>query len=206
MRLFRPGLLSRLAFPGAVFRIGNTKKSLYLTFDDGPDPWSTPGLIEILDRYKIKALFFCNGRNAEKYPCLIGALRAGGHMVGNHGYEHLNGWLTGTRKYLEDVSAASEFTSSSWFRPPYGRISFSQYNQLKKIYKIFFWDLMPYDFDTQFDNEKPLEVLKKKIRPGSVIVLHDAPGSSCISFLSPFIEYAYAEGYVFCLPHDSPEK
>jgi peptidoglycan/xylan/chitin deacetylase (PgdA/CDA1 family) len=94
LRLFRPGIFSRVFYPGAFFRFRTREKVLCLTFDDGPDPESTPEILEILAARKVKALFFCTGRNAELYPRLVQQIRAAGHITGNHGFDHLNGWKT----------------------------------------------------------------------------------------------------------------
>ena len=150
-----------------------------LTFDDGPDPDSTPQLLDILDKHDIKALFFCDGRAAEKYPDLINRMISKGHIIGNHGYNHLNGWKTSLKKYIADVVNAAPYTSSGLFRPPYGRLRFNQYRELKEKYKIVFWDIMPYDFDRSFGSGNSLRVLKKKLRRGSIIVLHDTTKFNC---------------------------
>ena len=90
MRLFRPGFLAGCLYPEAIFRIKTTDKILFLTFDDGPDPDSTPRLLDILKKNDIKALFFCNGGAAEKYSYLMDRIRNEGHLTGNHGYNHYN--------------------------------------------------------------------------------------------------------------------
>jgi peptidoglycan/xylan/chitin deacetylase (PgdA/CDA1 family) len=197
MRLFRPCFVAACIYPEAIFRIKTDEKVLCLTFDDGPDPDSTPELIELLDKHNVKGLFFCNGRAAEKYPELVELLVSKGHKIGNHGCSHLDGWRTSTEKYSEDVSKADEFTGSRFFRPPYGRMKIGQYRKLKGKYKIVLWDIMPYDFDIKFGSRKSLQVLKKKIRPGSVIVLHDTPFSAAKIILGEFLTSAINAGYRF---------
>jgi peptidoglycan-N-acetylglucosamine deacetylase len=200
MRLFRSGFFADCLYPEAIFRIKTTEKLLCLTFDDGPHPNSTPLILEILDKYNIKAVFFCDGRSAKEYPDLINQITSKGHIIGNHGYNHLNGWRTSTEKYIDDIGKAATNTSASLFRPPYGRLRLGQYRRLKKNYKIVFWDLMPYDFDTSFGSEDSLEILKSMIRPGSVIVLHDKPNSATIAILKEFLAFAVDEGYRFEIP------
>ena len=68
MRLFRPCFIAGWLYNDAIFRIRTGEKLLYLTFDDGPDPESTPEMLDILDKHFVKVLFFCNGKAAEKYP------------------------------------------------------------------------------------------------------------------------------------------
>ena len=202
MRFFRPCFIAGWLYRDAIFRIRTTEKLLCLTFDDGPDPDSTPQLLDILDTHSIKALFFCDGRAAEKYPDLINRIISKGHIIGNHGYSHLNGWITSLKSYVTDVSNAAPFTSSRLFRPPYGRLRFNQYRKLKGNYKVVFWDIMPYDFDRSFGSRNSLRVLKKKLRRGSIIVLHDTKNSTLQDFLTGFIDFSTGKGYSFILPEE----
>jgi peptidoglycan/xylan/chitin deacetylase (PgdA/CDA1 family) len=200
MRIFRPFFIASLFYPEALFRLKSSEKQLCLTFDDGPDPENSPVVLDILNKYEVKAIFFCDGRAAEKYPYLIDLIKSKGHLVGNHGYNHLNGWRTTEESYINDTEKAAEYTSSTLFRPPYGRLKPGQYRQLKRQYKIVLWDVMPYDFDKSFHPAESYNVLLRKIRPGSIIVLHDKQFSSLIPFLHQFIETASHRGYRFVLP------
>jgi peptidoglycan/xylan/chitin deacetylase (PgdA/CDA1 family) len=200
MRLFRPCFIAGWLYHDAIFRIRTTEKLLYLTFDDGPFPDSTPQLLDILDKHSVKALFFCDGRAAEKYPGLIIMMISKGHIIGNHGYNHHDGWITSMNKYAGDVNKAAPFTSSVLFRPPYGRLRINQYRKLCETYKIVLWDIMPYDFDTSFGSANSLRILKNKIRPGSIIVLHDTPDSAANKILDEFITFSISSGYKFILP------
>ena len=200
MRLFRPCFVARWLYPEALFRINKAEKQLCLTFDDGPDPDSSPKVLDILNKYDVKAIFFCDGRAAEKHADLIDLIKSKGHLIGNHGYSHLDGWKTSVKKYVADTEDAAKHTSPYLFRPPYGRLKLGQYRQLKKRYKIVFWDLMPFDFDRSFHPAESYNILLRKIRPGSLIVLHDQPYSSLIPFLHQFIETANHRGYRFVLP------
>jgi peptidoglycan/xylan/chitin deacetylase (PgdA/CDA1 family) len=145
-------------------------------------------------------LFFCSGKAAERYPDLIRRLLDCGHIIGNHGYNHYDGWKVPENVYKDDIKRASAFIESRLFRPPYGRLKLSQYREIIKEYSIFFWDLMPYDFDKNFSRERSLSVLKKKIRPGSVIVFHDTPDAVSVDLLNEFIFHAHNHGYRFALP------
>jgi peptidoglycan-N-acetylglucosamine deacetylase len=197
MRIFRAVWFAGWIYPGALFRIDTREKLLCLTFDDGPDPGSTPALLELLSSRQIRCIFFCNGKNAEKHPELISAILNAGHIIGNHGYSHPDGWKTKTSTFIEDVGKAEKFTSGSLFRPPFGRMKPAQLRLLKKKYTIVLWDLMPYDFDSSFGPENVLKILKNGIRPGSVIVLHDSKRSCALEILPEFIDYAVGEGYSF---------
>lgn len=197
MRFFKPCFVAGWIYPNALFRVKTSEKLLFLTFDDGPDPESTPVLLEILKKYSIQVIFFCNGREAEKYPEIIGQIKSQGHLLGNHGYNHLNGWRTSTEDYISDIEHAAGFTSSDLFRPPYGRLSPDQYRKLRYKYRILFWDIMPYDFDINFGVSDSLEILRKNIRPGSIIVFHDTGESGVLKFLEEFILFSKNEGYRF---------
>ncbi|HLN21309.1 MAG TPA: polysaccharide deacetylase family protein [Bacteroidales bacterium] len=200
MRVFRPSGLFRKLFPEVTFRLGTNKKQICLTFDDGPDPSSTPFILDILAEFSIKAVFFCNGNKAEQNQGLMNAIRSAGHITGNHGYLHADGWKTHYKKYIRNVSKADDVTSDKLFRPPYGHLTFLQYRNLKKRYNIIMWDLMPYDFDKSFGTGNCMWILRTQTRPGSVIVLHDTHKSFAKDILREFIEFALDEGYEFVLP------
>ena len=199
IRLYRPFSLFRLAFREALFRVRTRNKVLFLTFDDGPDPESTPHILEILQDHDVKAAFFCSGERAEKYPELVELIISRGHQTGNHGYRHLSGWSTATHLYIQNVSDAAASLTTPFFRPPYGHIRPGQYKILKKNHKIVFWDILGYDFDTDFPPDRCREAISKRIRPGSVIVLHDKNRSSAPAFLDRFLDEAAEEGFRFGL-------
>ena len=199
MRSFRPLWPLRFLYPDALFRIKTKEKVLYLTFDDGPDREVTYPLLRILSDNSVKAIFFCSGKSASGNPELLNAIKSNGHIIGNHGFDHNDGCLTSQNDYIEDVVKASAVTSRNLFRPPYGRMKPGQYRNLIKKYRIIMWDIMPYDFDVAFGPRKSLSVLKKYMRPGSVIVLHDKKGSTLLEFIEEFIVFARMEGYNFRL-------
>jgi peptidoglycan/xylan/chitin deacetylase (PgdA/CDA1 family) len=200
MRFFRPLFIAKWIYPDAVFRIRNREKKLFLTFDDGPDPLSTPLIINILERHNVKALFFCRGDAAVQNPQLIQEIKKRDHLIGNHSYTHLNGWKSSVRKYCLDAKQSADYTSVELFRPPFGKIGFRQYRILSKTSRIFFWDVIPYDFDKRMTPARCLDVLAKYVRNGSVIALHDSADSLCTLFLDDFLVHAKSRGFEFSLP------
>jgi peptidoglycan/xylan/chitin deacetylase (PgdA/CDA1 family) len=184
-------------YPEAVYRINGMGKRLYLTFDDGPDPDSTPLILDILQSHDVNATFFCTGSKVLASPGLFGRVAAGGHTIGNHGFSHLNGLKTPIRTYCSDILRGRDITCSNLFRPPYGRLRVRQYRLLERSMQIVFWDLMPYDFDRKLAPEASYSILSQRIRPGSVIVLHDTASSSAAVYLGRFIDRALKEGYSF---------
>ncbi|NMC37544.1 MAG: polysaccharide deacetylase family protein [Bacteroidales bacterium] len=200
MRQYRPFYLIRKIYARAVFRISTDEKVLCITFDDGPNPDSTYKILNILDSYQVKAMFFLTGINVENHPGIKETIIDRGHQIGNHGYLHMSGWSTSYHKYTGNISKAAGLIPSVFYRPPYGRLTPRQYRNLINDYILVFWDLMPYDFSRFHSVGKCLKILKKKIRPGSIIVLHDSPDSKVTGFLAEFIEFAAGQGYSFALP------
>jgi peptidoglycan-N-acetylglucosamine deacetylase len=191
-----------IIYPDAIFRITGTGKKLYLTFDDGPDPVSTPRILDILQSNDVTATFFCTGSKVLGSPGLLGRIAAGGHTIGNHGFSHLNGLKTPVRTYCADIFKGRDVTSSNLFRPPYGRLRVRQYRILERTMRIVFWDIMPYDFDKSMSPEASYSILSSRCRPGSVIVLHDKPGSNVLEYLDRFIRSSLDKGYTFGSPDD----
>lgn len=171
-------------FKDVTFYIENSE-SLYLTFDDGPHPESTPYILNNLSSLNIKATFFCTGHQVQKYPELVEQIRSEGHLIGNHGFSHLNGWRTNTEKYISNFNKAKGILESNLFRPPYGKLSWRQYSHLKRKSKIILWDNMPRDFDDSLSTDKIITNFNNNLRPGSIIVLHDNPKSklNCLAVL-----------------------
>ena len=87
--------------------------AIVLTFDDGPDPEVTPWVLDLLKQYNAHATFFCIGSNVEQYPEVYQRILNEDHVVGNHTYDHINGWKTNTDKYIADVDKASAFIKSN---------------------------------------------------------------------------------------------
>jgi peptidoglycan/xylan/chitin deacetylase (PgdA/CDA1 family) len=197
IRLYRPLFIARYIYRKALFRIKTRERILCLTFDDGPFPGSTEHILEILEKTGVKAIFFCTGSQASSNPGLMNMVRSAGHVTGNHGYQHISGFTSTSEEYLENSQSASALTSDKLFRPPYGRMTITQYRKLSGKFRIVMWDLMAYDFDKSTGLERSLAVLKSKIRPGSVIVLHDKPDSTVHEFLEEFINYCKKDGYRF---------
>ncbi len=91
-----------------MYGVLTQKKSIYLTFDDGPHPVATPFVLDELKRYNAKATFFCIGKNVVADPEIYKRILDEGHAVGNHTQNHLNGWKTKDEIYLDDVTEAGK--------------------------------------------------------------------------------------------------
>jgi peptidoglycan/xylan/chitin deacetylase (PgdA/CDA1 family) len=175
--------LVKKLFSGYVWDIPNSEKKVYLTFDDGPTPEVTDWVLNQLDKYNATATFFCIGKNIEANSTIFQRIIDQGHCIGNHTYNHLNGWKTKTDVYLENVESCHQSISqrsttkseTKLFRPPYGKIKPSQSIRLKsKGYKIIMWDVLSADFDQNITKEKCLENVILNVKSGSIIVFHDS--------------------------------
>lgn len=171
-----PALLKAL-YKSCIWNLSPAQPSVYLTFDDGPHPTATPFILDLLKKYDAKATFFCIGKNVIEYPEIYQRILEEGHHAGNHTHNHLNGWKTGTDKYIENILEARKYISTSLFRPPYGRITPFQIRQLKKVIpgvKVVMWDVLSADFDTERSGEECVQNVVFKAKAGSVIVFHDS--------------------------------
>lgn len=167
-----PKLLTYL-FSSFIWKIPNDNKTVYLTFDDGPTEKVTRKILEVLKNEKVKASFFCVGKNVEKYPDLFACIKAEGHAVGNHTNTHLNGWKTNKKQYLEDVEEADKLIKSNLFRPPYGKLNWRSKKDLQRKYKIVMWDVAGGDFDPYLSIKDVVKNIINNVNPGSIVVLHD---------------------------------
>jgi len=173
MRFVRvPQLLKKL-FPGFTWDYNTGEKVVYITFDDGPIPESTPWTLALLKEKGIKASFFCVGDNVRKYPDLYQNILDDRHAVGNHTHNHLRGFTNQTQSYVDNVKLASQYIHSKLFRPPYGMIKRLQAKKLLKDYKIIMWDVLSEDYRQDITPESCFKAMLKNIRPGSIILFHN---------------------------------
>lgn len=172
---------------------------VYLTFDDGPTPEVTEKTWDLLECFHAKATFFLVGANVEKYPEYLEKYQAKGHQIGNHSYDHLNGWNTQNEVYFESVNKASSFIPGSLFRPPYGKIKRSQTKELKSGYSIVMWSVLSGDFDPKVDADKCASNVIDNVENGSIVVLHDSKKAANVMLAAlPIILRSLSEkGYVF---------
>lgn len=195
-----PQFITRL-FSYLTWSVPNNENKIFLTFDDGPVPETTPKVLELLDNYNIKATFFCIADNVQKYPELFEELKKKGHAYGNHTFNHLKGWKVTNKHYFENTEKAHELIQSPLFRPPYGRLKPSQAHYLiqKKNYKIFMWNVLSRDYNPHVSPDACLKNVKKYTSTGSIIVFHDSIKASKNMFyaLPKSIEYLKEKGFVF---------
>ena len=196
-----PWLLKKL-YPQLTWDINSTTRCIYLTFDDGPIPIVTPAVLNILKQYNAKATFFCIGDNVRKHPDIFEQVKADGHAIGNHTFNHLKGWKTDTQTYLDNFLQADKLLNTPLFRPPYGRIKRAQIRALKTAkpdLNIFMWDVLRGDFDMALQPEDCLKGVLKYTEAGSMVVFHDSiKAFKRLEYVLPrALEVWSKEGYSF---------
>lgn len=193
MYLIKTPLLLKKIYPkNLLWNKSRVDKIIFLTFDDGPIPIVTPWVLKTLKNFDAKATFFCIGDNIIKHPEVYEQLKADGHQIGNHTFNHLKGWITDDKTYLENYLKCQQLTQTNLFRPPYGRIKRSQIKLIEKQNlsheindfdqsqisnlksQIVMWDVLSGDFDINLSPEKCLKNVLKHTKNGSIVVFHDS--------------------------------
>ena len=199
MLIEQPPKLLRWLYPSALWRMDTNEKAVYLTFDDGPIPEITPWVLDLLNKYQIKATFFMVGDNVRKHPKEFQMVVERGHRVGNHTFNHIGGFRHLSYNYLENTNKADELIKSNLFRPPQGWRRWGQYIVLKNRYTIVMWDLVTRDYSKHLNGPQVLAIVKKYVRNGSIITFHDSIKSEKnMKYALPrAIEWLKEQGYEF---------
>lgn len=201
MYFHKSNFLLKKLYPTLTWEKPTEEKIVYLTFDDGPVPYLTEWVLDTLYQYKAKATFFCVGDNIRKYPEIFEKVKMQGHSVGNHTFNHVNGWKTPLELYLENIHLCQQFTgiNTCLFRPPYGKITRKQAAHVLKSHQIIMWDVLSGDFDQKLS---PAICLKKSIQytqKGSIITFHDnVKAQKNLRYVLPeYLSYFSSQGYKF---------
>jgi peptidoglycan/xylan/chitin deacetylase (PgdA/CDA1 family) len=207
MRLITTPKILRMFYPSFLWEMPKGEKKLYITFDDGPHPTITPQVLEILKKFNAKATFFCVGNNVKKYKETFELIKKEGHSVGSHTFNHERGWKTKTKDYVNSVKEACNLIQSPLFRPPHGRIKFSQVRALNKNFRIsesqnlriVAWTVISYDWDKELTPDDCFNNVIKNADDGSIIVFHDSEKAvnNMIPALNKVLEYYTDKGYTF---------
>ena len=196
-----------LLYSTLTWRLPSQSNTLYLTFDDGPVPGPTDFVLETLKKFGAKATFFCIGENIRKHSSLLKEIADNGHAIGNHTFNHINGWRTSAENYRSNIELCRNeivaqlglaFDIQVLFRPPFGRISRHQIRILSD-YRIIMWDVLSIDYNKDLKPEKCLRNTIAASRPGSIIVFHDSyKAERNLTYALPrFIEHYMDQGFVF---------
>ncbi len=174
MIIEQPAVYLRWLYPKALWRMDRRERAVYLTFDDGPIPESTPFILDILRRFGVRATFFVVGDNVRKYPDLFQQIIDEGHLVGNHTHNHISGFRHTVRDYMFNVEKANAYIRSHFFRPPHGWMRLSQYAWLSRRYKVVMWDVVTRDYSKWMTPDDIVNNVKRYVRNGSIITFHDS--------------------------------
>ena len=201
MIIEQPAIYLRWLYPKALWRMDRREHAVYLTFDDGPIPESTPFILDTLRRYAIKATFFMVGDNVRKHPDLYEQIVGEGHQVGNHTHNHISGFRHSLHSYSYNVEKANAYIHSHLFRPPHGWIRPVQYALLtqQKRYKMVMWDLVTRDYSKWLNADDVVNNVKRYARNGSIITFHDSLKAidKLRTALPQSIEWLKEQGYAF---------
>lgn len=177
------------------------EKIVALTFDDGPHPVQTAKVLQVLRAHQAPACFFCIGANVKGNEALLRQITEEGHLVGNHSFGHANLFplysLPRMKKDLQACQFALEQVTSqkiSLFRPPFGVTNPTVARAVRRLgYIPIGWNIRT--FDTQRPAvEKVLKRIRNKLRPGSVILLHDRMPDSDL-LLKEILNLIREQGY-----------
>ena len=190
----------KMLYPGCLWNYpASDGKKIYLTFDDGPHAAATPFVLDELKKYNAKASFFCIGKNVIAETAIYKRILTEGHRVGNHSFNHLNGWKTDNRVYIENIEKAHQQIDSDLFRPPYGRATAFQIRNLKEKlnYKIVMWDVLSGDFDPSVNGQVAAERVIRTSKSGSIVVFHDSAKAFQVLQVALPVILAYFSGQGF---------
>lgn len=198
----------------AINKESGTGGKVCLTFDDGPDQRYTPEVLNILKKYKVPALFFLVGAKAERFPDLVKRIEAEGHQIGSHTYFHRHAYLLSPWKSLKTITKGVQALEAIikkpivWFRPPWGVLNFFQYLWVRRLgLRIVLWNSSARDWLKKTGASGIMKLLLPKVKPNSIILLHDAGGepgapANTIAALPGIIEKLRAAGYTFVTPEE----
>lgn len=209
MLIEQPAKWLRWLYPKALWRMDETDHSVYLTFDDGPIPESTPHILKILRENDVKATFFVVGDNVRKYPELFKQIIEEGHRIGNHTFNHFGGARHTIFTYEKNATMCDEIInkylpeerrlSPPLFRPPHGWMRHAQYHLFRKKYRIVMWDLVTRDYSHHLSPYDVVRNIHTYARNGSIITFHDSLKSiDKLYFALPAsLRFLKTEGYEF---------
>lgn len=156
-------------------------QSLYLTFDDGPDPDWTPRILDLLAEAGASATFFVIGSQAQALPQLVRRIVAAGHELGNHTWSHRHPWVLGSRAAREEVRAGARVLAditgipARYFRPPHGRIRRCMVEAAAgEGQALVMWDVSAIDWGP-LGRAAGIASRLARTRAGDIVLMHDAP-------------------------------
>lgn len=173
--------------------------SIFLTFDDGPEPGITEFVLDTLASYKAKATFFCVGDNIEANKSLYERIIGEGHSLGSHTMSHLRGSTASNADYIKEADLFNEKFGTKLFRPPFGQLSLIQLIMLhKKGFKIVLWSCDTKDWKVGEYQENDVVTVLDSITPGDIVLMHFSKKHEArTTYILPLIlEKIYKKGLI----------
>jgi peptidoglycan/xylan/chitin deacetylase (PgdA/CDA1 family) len=162
---------------GSTFAVATDERLMALTFDDGPDPEHTPRLLELLARHGAKATFFMVGARAARHPELVARVAAGGHEIGNHGWDHPSLPSLPSAAVAEQIERTRAVLAphgQALMRPPYGHQDLRTHRIARRLgYRPVFWSVTGEDWRGH-DAATIAEHVLDRAAPGAIVLLHDS--------------------------------
>ena len=171
-----------------------------LTFDDGPHQTCTPALLNGLKQREVKATFFLMGENIAGKEPLVQRMQAEGHLIGNHGYRHIQMTKEEAEQACADIEQTEKLIQSitgkrpEYLRPPYG--DWNEQLECRVNLTTVLWNVDSLDWKFQ-NTDRIVRRVEKDVKDGDIILMHDLTEHSVSAALS-FIDTMYAKGYEFC--------
>lgn len=160
------------------------QRKIALTFDDGPG-YFTPEVLALLERFQVKATFFCIGKNIELHPGMLAEAYKSGHIIGNHSYSHSHFFdFYGADKVTVELQATDALIKQAigrkpaFFRPPYGVTNPNIRKALEVTgHQLIGWSIR--SMDGVSNNEKAIyKRIIRQLKPGGIVLLHDTSQAS----------------------------
>lgn len=205
-----PTLIRNCDWHGSVAtRFETTKREVYLTIDDGPDPRDTPEILDLLARHQARAIFFVIGKKVDRHRTLCRRILADGHLLGNHTYSHpaSHWWALPTPLVEREIDRGNEAiltatgTRPVWFRSPVGMNNFSVHPAAQRHgLRLMGWGAAGGDGWPAAPSQI-VSRIQANLRPGAIILLHESGNSPRrVLTLARLLETLQTEGYRCVLP------
>jgi peptidoglycan/xylan/chitin deacetylase (PgdA/CDA1 family) len=201
---------SARALGPVVTHFSTPRRDIWLTIDDGPDPKSTPEILDLLEAAGAQATFFLVGEKVLRHPEIVTAILQRGHTIGNHTHTHPCSWFWcgSARKTAAEIDTCADALRKAgagetlWFRPPVGLKNHSLHRQLAlRGLDLVLWSARGFDATCR----KPAKALSRiaaNLQPGAIILVHeniDAP-TMRMEFLKSLLSHLASEGYACVIP------
>ncbi|MDJ1500172.1 polysaccharide deacetylase family protein [Xanthocytophaga agilis] len=183
----------------AICKANHPSHIFTLSFDDGPDPIYTLQILDILEKYKARAIFFCIGHKIEKHPNILNEIKNKGHLIGNHSYSHTtrHGFL-GVKAIESEIQQTESLIkkttghSNKLYRPPFGVTNPRIASVIKRYgLKLVGWNIR--SFDTVAKD--PMSIMQRiqNVQAGDIVLLHDTIAHTA-TVLDDFLKITTAKG------------